>query len=53
MERELKALVNKVIPLSDCPLKKAKEQWQRERLTEKIRQVISDKKPFDPREQFK
>jgi hypothetical protein len=53
MEKEIKALVNKAIPLSDCPLKQAKEKWQRDKLAEKIRHVISDKRPFDPRTETK
>lgn len=44
MERQIKEAINQALPYnSNCPLKKLKVDWQREKLFNRIIQIINDR----------
>lgn len=50
---KIERIVNRAIPLSDCPVKRSNEEWRRVNLTNDILKLLQENKPYTPVEQTK
>jgi len=49
----IQRIVNRAIPLSDCPVKRANDEWRRGNLTNDILKLLQENKPYTPVQQTK
>jgi hypothetical protein len=50
---KIERIVHRAIPLSDCPVKRANDEWRRENLKNDILKLLQENKPYTPVEQTK